>query len=86
MKFKQKKMIKKLDFLIKVPFFCAFKTYQKLLRPWLGQQCRFYPTCSDYAILSFKRLNIFSALTCVTYRLCRCQPYAQSKIDWPPKR
>lgn len=85
MKWQKKSIFKKIQTIILMPVFGLLKAYQYLLRPWLGQQCRFYPSCSDYSLLAFKRLGFWLGGFYTIYRLCRCQPYNSGGFDWPPK-
>ena len=41
---------------------------------WRGS-CRFYPSCSKYALQAFSRTNFFSASYFVIIRLFKCQPF-----------
>lgn len=57
------------------------KTYQVLLSPFFGQQCRFYPTCSQYAL---DAINKYGAVTGTYYtgrRLLRCHPWCAGGHD-----
>ena len=49
--------------------------------------CRFYPTCSNYAIEALETYNIFKALYLIIKRLLKCNPFnKKSGIDLlPPK-
>jgi len=51
------------------------KLYQLLLSPYIGQQCRFYPTCSHYAIEVFKSHGTFLGLFFTVKRLLKCHPW-----------
>ena len=59
--------------------------YQKILSPLLGNRCRFYPTCSEYAKISFTRFNFLRALWLTTRRLSRCHPMCKGGEDFPPE-
>lgn len=61
------------------------KGYRLLLSPWLGQSCRFEPTCSVYAIeaLQTRGAAIGSYLT--VCRIARCQPWCQGGHDPVPQ-
>ncbi|CAN5296211.1 membrane protein insertion efficiency factor YidD [soil metagenome] len=63
------------------------KAYRLLLSPWLGQSCRFTPTCSAYSIeaLELHGAAVGSYLT--LKRIARCQPWCEGGHDpVPPKR
>ena len=46
-----------------------------------GDCCRFHPTCSDYAIQSFKTHGVFRGLFLSLVRLSKCQPFHPGGID-----
>ena len=51
------------------------KLYQYLLSPMIGQQCRFYPTCSHYAIAAIEKHGAFKGAYYTMRRLLRCHPW-----------
>ena len=62
------------------------KLYQKTLSPILGRwlKCRYYPTCSQYAILSIEKYGIKIGTKKAYCRLIRCRPdNLDSCIDLP---
>lgn len=59
------------------------RLYQKYLSPILGNQCRFYPTCSSYAMLLFTYYPMYKALPMSIWRIMRCNPYNKGGIDYP---
>ena len=71
--------------MIKYLFIYIIKFYQFFLSPFLGSNCRFYPTCSNYALEAFKKYNIFIALKLIVLRILRCNPWGGSGIDLLPK-
>lgn len=56
--------------------------YQAALSPWLGRQCRFQPTCSQYFIDAVMRRGIIVGTAKGLWRICRCNPW--SKGGWNP--
>jgi uncharacterized protein len=60
--------------------------YQKLISPLLGNRCRFYPSCSVYAvdILNSHSIPLHRGLLFILTRLLRCHPYCKGGIDLPP--
>lgn len=65
-------------------FILAFKGYQILISPLLGPRCRFYPTCSSYAITVLKKRSLVDALSLIIKRVSRCHPFNEGGIDFPP--
>ena len=56
-------------------FIQILKFYKKFISPHLKSSCRFYPTCSEYAIESFQKHWFLKALFKSIYRVLRCNPY-----------
>ncbi|MDD2833825.1 MAG: membrane protein insertion efficiency factor YidD [Methylotenera sp.] len=57
------------------------KTYQYLLSPFFGQQCRFYPTCSQYAIEAIQKHGSIRGSIYTVRRLARCHPWCEGGHD-----
>ena len=55
--------------------------YKLFLSPLLGNNCRFYPTCSNYALEALKEFSTFYAIKIIVLRLLRCNPWGGSGID-----
>lgn len=51
------------------------KAYQVLLSPFFGQQCRFYPTCSQYALDTINKHGAMVGSYYAVRRLLRCHPW-----------
>lgn len=51
------------------------KAYQLLLSPFFGQQCRFYPTCSQYALDAINKHGAITGAYYTIRRLLRCHPW-----------
>ncbi len=72
---------------IRFIFIIVLSCYQKILSPFLGQRCRFYPTCSEYARQCFLFLPLARAILRSTWRLLRCHPFSNGYEDEPfPKK
>lgn len=67
--------------------------YRALLSPSVGvlrylpfypkPSCIFYPTCSEYAVVCFKKYSFFIALKKTTTRIYRCHPGNEPAVDLP---
>ena len=60
------------------------KAYQMLLSPFFGQQCRFYPTCSQYAIEVINKHGAIAGSYYMIRRLLRCHPWHAGGHDQIP--
>jgi putative membrane protein insertion efficiency factor len=58
--------------------------YQWLLRPWWGSQCRFTPTCSDYALEALERHGALRGTWLTLRRVARCHPWQPGGFDPVP--
>ena len=63
-------------------FISLIKAYQQYISPLSAPSCRFYPSCSNYAITTFKFNNPFVAFFVVCYRILRCQPLCKDGFDY----
>jgi len=62
----------------------ALKTirfYQKFISPLKGKTCRFYPTCSDYALDAFKKYGFFKGFFISLKRIFKCHPFHPGGYD-----
>ena len=57
------------------------KIYQKFLSPLLGKNCRFHPTCSQYAIEAISTFGFFKGLYMIIKRVLSCHPFKEGGID-----
>lgn len=62
-------------------FIVIVKTYQLFISPLLGANCRFYPTCSAYAIEAFRKKPFITALGMTISRIVRCNPWGGKGFD-----
>lgn len=64
----------------------AVRGYRLLLSPWLGNACRFEPTCSQYAIEALQRHGALAGSALTAARLARCHPWCAGGCDPVPDR
>lgn len=60
------------------------RAYQYLLKPWLGSRCRFYPSCSEYAVEALQKHGALRGGWLAARRICRCHPYHPGGVDLVP--
>lgn len=61
------------------------RIYQCSISPLLGKNCRFLPTCSEYAVEVVKSHGPFKGTYLAFKRIMKCHPFGGSGIDNPPK-
>lgn len=60
------------------------RAYRLLLSPLLGRHCRFYPSCSCYAVQALEAHGAARGLGLATMRLLRCHPLHPGGFDPVP--
>lgn len=64
----------------------ALAAYRYLFRPLLGANCRFYPSCSDYATEAIERHGALRGVLLALGRVSRCHPWHPGGFDPVPRR
>ncbi len=64
----------------------SIRFYQLFISPMLGSNCRYYPTCSEYAIIEFETDNFFKAFFKSFIRILRCNQLFIGGIEYPVVR
>jgi putative membrane protein insertion efficiency factor len=62
------------------------KLYQKWISPLKRPCCRFYPTCSAYALEAFQKRGFFVGLGLSVWRFLRCNPFGKPGHDPVPEK
>jgi uncharacterized protein len=65
----------------RVAVLLPIRGYQKLISPMLGQHCKYYPSCSEYAVQAIRRFGILRGLVLAGWRLLRCNPWSRGGYD-----
>jgi putative membrane protein insertion efficiency factor len=69
-----------------LPFLGVIYVYRVTLGPFLGGHCRFFPTCSQYALDAYREHGTVRGSVLTTRRLCRCHPLGRGGYDPVPPR
>jgi uncharacterized protein len=64
----------------------AFRVYRATLSGWLGGQCRFYPSCSQYAEEAVRVHGAAKGTALAVWRIARCGPFTAGGVDAVPTR
>lgn len=64
----------------RAPIF-LIRCYQSLLRPFLLGSCKFYPTCSEYAVEAISRYGLIRGGLMSIRRIARCHPFGMGGFD-----
>ena len=69
------------NYIIKTILVSLIRFYQLCISPMLGKNCRYYPTCSQYAIEAIEKKGIFKGWWLAVKRICRCHPWHAGGYD-----
>ncbi len=68
------------------PFVFLIKIYQFLISPIIGKNCRFNPTCSNYALEALKKHGLVLGMYYSIIRISKCHPWGGSGNDPVPSK
>ena len=70
--------------LVATPAIWLIKAYQLVLSPMRPPTCRFYPSCSAYALTALERFGLLRGSWLAARRLLRCHPWNPGGVDHVP--
>ena len=73
----------KMNRFIKEVIVLIIKLYQSSMRPFLGGQCRFVPSCSGYAIEAVRQFGVIKGLYMAVKRVLWCHPFGPKGFNPP---
>lgn len=62
------------------------KFYKKFISPLFPPCCKYYPTCSSYALDAVKKFGFFRGGWLAVWRILRCNPWSMGGIDYVPDK
>jgi len=66
---------------MKIILIRGIKLYQRFISPLFPNSCRFYPTCSNYAILAIDKYGIVKGSFLAIKRILKCNPFYPGGYD-----
>ena len=60
--------------------------YQRFISPLFASSCRYYPSCSGYALVAIRRHGAFKGTVLASWRVLRCNPWSGGGVDPVPRR
>ncbi len=55
--------------------------YRRLISPALPNRCKYYPSCSTYAVEAVRELGLIRGTIVAAWRLARCNPWSHGGVD-----
>jgi len=68
------------------PLVWLIRLYQNVVSPLRPPTCRYYPSCSAYAVTSLERFGVLRGSWMAARRIGRCHPWAPGGVDHVPDR
>ena len=69
------------DLAFRITLKAIIKMYRFFISPILGNNCRFHPTCSRYALDALNTKNLLKALPLIIIRVSKCHPFHRGGYD-----
>lgn len=70
--------------MVRLPFVVLIRVYQLVISPWTAPSCRYYPSCSQYALIAIERHGLLRGGWLALRRLGRCHPWTPGGVDHVP--
>jgi uncharacterized protein len=58
------------------------RLYQRVISPGLPARCKYYPSCSEYAVQAVRSYGVFRGVVLAAWRLLRCNPWSHGGVDF----
>jgi hypothetical protein len=56
--------------------------YQRVISPGIPSRCKYYPSCSEYAVQAVRSYGVFRGFVLAAWRLLRCNPWSHGGVDF----
>ncbi|MGH8508041.1 MAG: membrane protein insertion efficiency factor YidD [Gammaproteobacteria bacterium] len=61
------------------------RLYTRFVSPFMGRRCRFYPSCSQYAVEAIAVHGVTHGFLLAAKRICNCHPFHPGGVDPVPR-
>jgi putative membrane protein insertion efficiency factor len=58
------------------------RLYQRVISPGLPARCKYYPSCSAYAVEAVRSYGVLRGVVLAGWRLLRCNPWSHGGVDF----
>ncbi|MBD3414873.1 MAG: membrane protein insertion efficiency factor YidD [Candidatus Aminicenantes bacterium] len=69
---------------MKKAILCVLRQYKRFVSPFLGNHCRFYPSCSSYTYQAIEKYGPTKGIFLGIKRLLKCHPFHDGGVDPVP--
>ena len=59
------------------------RLWQVFVSPLYPPSCKFYPTCSEYAVMAVEKHGVIKGSLKTLWRVLRCNPWSKGGVDLP---
>lgn len=66
---------------VRAAVLAPIRLYQRVISPAMPARCKYYPTCSEYAVQAVRSYGIARGLVLAVWRLLRCNPWSHGGVD-----
>ena len=66
---------------MKAVLIAPIRAYQRVVSPMFPRRCKYYPTCSQYAVDAIREWGVARGLVLAGWRLLRCNPWSHGGVD-----
>ncbi|MGN0623769.1 MAG: membrane protein insertion efficiency factor YidD [Oscillospiraceae bacterium] len=66
-------------------FVYLIKFYKKFISPMFPARCKYYPTCSSYALEAYRKHGFIKGTILSVWRILRCNPWSNGGVDHVPE-
>jgi putative membrane protein insertion efficiency factor len=73
--------VKRLTHVLRELFLLPLHAYRAVISPNLAPRCKYYPSCSTYAVEAVRELGVIRGSVVAAWRVVRCNPFSHGGVD-----